>query len=58
MAGILIVVQVAFTRSLDIDLPGPYGVTRLLHVWGLPRSTFYAQRAPDVTGVSSPRSVG
>ena len=22
----------------------PYGVTRVLHVWELPRSTFYAQR--------------
>jgi putative transposase len=34
----------AMSRRTSTSTGRPYGVTRVLHVWELPRSTFYAQR--------------
>jgi len=43
------------SRQASPSTNRPYGVTRVLRVWNLPRSTFYARRERDQTPPSSTR---
>ena len=43
------------SRRISPSTHGPYGVTRVLRVWELPRSTFYAQRDRETPAVAPRR---